>query len=139
MGIESDVIKIFSKNSSIIGDDCAYLRKTKQLISTDTIVENIHFNFKYFNDKQIAHRLLISNYSDVQASGGKPKFALLNISFPKNKKKEAILICKYLNLSAKKMDIQIIGGDTTSSKEIILSLTILSDTIKSRNVILLSK
>jgi thiamine monophosphate kinase len=56
----------------------------------------------------------------------------LNISFPKNKKKEATLICKYLNLSAKKLDIQIIGGDTTSSKEIILSLTILSDTIKSR-------
>jgi thiamine monophosphate kinase len=50
----------------------------------------------------------------------------------------ATLICKYLNLSAKKLDIQIIGGDTTSSKEIILSLTILSDTIKSRDVILRS-
>jgi thiamine-monophosphate kinase len=74
----------------------------------------------------------------VQASGGRPKFALLNISFPKNKKKEVTLICKYLNLSAKKLDIQIIGGDTTSSKEIILSLTILSDTIKSRDVILRS-
>ena len=49
MGIESDVIKIFSKNSSIIGDDCAYLRKTKQLISTDTIVENIHFNILMTN------------------------------------------------------------------------------------------
>ena len=138
MGLEDDVIGIFAKNNHLIGDDCAYLKKTKQLIATDTIVENTHFNLKYFSPKQIAHRLLISNYSDVQASGGKSKFALLNISFPKNKKKEAILICKYLNLSAKKLDIQIIGGDTTSSKEIILSLTILSDTIKSRNVILRS-
>jgi thiamine-monophosphate kinase len=81
---------------------------------------------------------MISNYSDIQASGGKPKFALLNVSFPKNKKREATLICKYLNLSAKNLNIQIIGGDTTSSKEIVLSLTILSDKIKFKNVILRS-
>tara|TARA_B100001093_G_scaffold108519_1_gene100752 strand:+ start:1095 stop:2048 length:954 start_codon:yes stop_codon:yes gene_type:complete len=138
MGLESDVIKIFAKNNDLIGDDCAYLKKTEQLIATDTIVENTHFNLRYFSPKQIAHRLIISNYSDIQASGGKPKFALLNISFPKNKKREATLICKYLNLSAKNLNIQIIGGDTTSSKEIVLSLTILSDKIKFKNVILRS-
>jgi thiamine-monophosphate kinase len=138
MGLESDVIKIFAKNNDLIGDDCAYLKKTEQLIATDTIVENTHFNLRYFSPKQIAHRLIISNYSDIQASGGKPKFALLNVSFPKNKKREATLICKYLNLSAKNLNIQIIGGDTTSSKEIVLSLTILSDKIKFKNVILRS-
>ena len=104
MGLEDDVISIFAKNNHLIGDDCAYLKKTEQLIATDTIVENTHFNLKYFSPKQIAHRLLISNYSDIQASGGKPKFALLNISFPKNKKRDTTLICKYLNLSAKKLD-----------------------------------
>jgi len=138
MGLENDVIRIFSKNNELIGDDCAYLKKTEQLIATDTIVENTHFNLKYFSPKQIAHRLIISNYSDIQASGGKPKFALLNISFPKNKKREATLICKYLNLSTKNLNIQIIGGDTTSSKEIVLSLTMLSDKIKFKNVILRS-
>lgn len=135
MSLETDVIDIFSKNNTFIGDDCAYLRKTKQLIATDTIVENTHFNFKYFNSKQVAHRLIISNYSDIQSSGGSPKYALLNISFPKNKKKMALSISNHINLLTKKLNIQIIGGDTTSSSEFVLSLTLLSDTINYENVI----
>lgn len=135
MGIESDVIKIFSKNSSIIGDDCAYLRKTKQLISTDTIVENIHFSFRYFNDKQIAHRLIVSNYSDIQSSGGTPRFGLLNISFPKNKKKVTLSICNQINLLSKKLNIEIIGGDTSSSENFVASLTLISDKIDQKDII----
>jgi len=135
MGLESDVINIFAKKSSIIGDDCAYLKKTKQLISTDTIVENTHFNFKYFNDKQIAYRLIVSNYSDIQSSGGTPRFGLLNISFPKNKKKLTLSICNQINLLSKKLNIEIIGGDTCSSENFVASLTLISDKIDYKDII----
>lgn len=82
MSNEEKIIKYFTKNYNKIGDDCAYLSQTKQLISSDTLVENIHFDLKYFTPKNIAHRLFTANYSDIQSSGGKPKYVLLNLSFP---------------------------------------------------------
>ena len=83
MDIEEKIIKNFSSNNKYIGDDCAYLEDTKQLISTDSIAEYTHFDIKKFTAMQIAHRLFVSNFSDIQSSGGEPKYALFNISFPK--------------------------------------------------------
>ena len=51
---EEKIIGYFTKNYKKIGDDCAYLSQTKQLISTDTLVENTHFDLKYFTPKNIA-------------------------------------------------------------------------------------
>ena len=112
MSNEEKIIKYFTKNYNKIGDDCAYLSQTKQLISSDTLVENIHFDLKYFTPKNIAHRLFTANYSDIQSSGGKPKYVLLNLSFPnknfKNSKDEVLKLYDerfirmweaYLNLS----------------------------------------
>ena len=82
MDLEQKILKLVSSNNSYIHDDCAYLSKSHQLISTDTLVENVHFNLKHFDDSKIAHRLFVCNYSDIQSSGGYPEYALLNISFP---------------------------------------------------------
>ena len=82
MNLEREILKKVSLNNSFIHDDCAYLKNSQQLISTDTLVENVHFNLKIFSATQIAHRLFICSFSDIQSSGGYPQYALLNISFP---------------------------------------------------------
>ena len=79
MSYEQKIINYFEKNYKKIGDDCAYINSTKQLISSDTLVENKHFDLKHFTPQNIAHRLFLSNYSDIQSSGGVPKYVLLNI------------------------------------------------------------
>ena len=138
MNLEFKIIKTFLPNNNFIGDDCAYLKETNQLISTDTLVENKHFDLKYFSTQQIAHRLFLSNYSDIQSSGGTPNYALFNISFPKNRFKKALSISQNLKKTLFTHNIKMIGGDTTSSDKIILSLTLISKKILKSNVLLRS-
>ncbi len=135
MNIENEIIKIFSKNSKYIGDDCAYLSKTKQLISTDSFIENIHFDFIKSTTRQISHKFLVSNISDIQSCGGTPKYALINISFPKNKFKKAKLISNYIKNICNKFNIEILGGDTTSSEKFFLSMTIISSSLEKKKIL----
>ena len=139
MDLESRIIKLLSLNNKYIGDDCAYIKETKQLISTDTLVENTHFDLKYFNVNNITHRLFISNFSDIQSSGGIPRYALFNISFPKKKFEIALSISKKLKSIANKHNVNIIGGDTTNSDKISLTLTLISKKIEKSDILLRSK
>ncbi len=136
MNIESKIIHYLSQKHLKIGDDCAYLSDTKQLITTDSLLEGVHFDLKYFTDRQIAHRIFLSNYSDILSSGGIPKYALLSVNTPKNKHKRVFNIIKQLEIYLKKYQIELIGGDTTSSKnDINFSLTLLSKQIEKRSIL----
>ena len=118
----------FSKtNNNLIGigDDCAYLNKENLLISTDTFIEDVHFDLKKSNPKQVAVKFFNANYSDLQSSGGDPLYCFLNISFPKKKKLFIEVFLKNFTLLLKKYKIHLIGGDTTKSPNIIsLTMTI---------------
>ncbi len=134
MSYEQKIINYLEKNYKKIGDDCAYINTTKQLISSDTLVENKHFDLKHFTPQNIAHRLFVSNYSDIQSSGGVPKYVLLNISFPnKNYKFVQQIITNFQRICLRNK-VEIIGGDTTSSEKIFLSITIISDKINNIRV-----
>ena len=134
MSYEQKIINYFSKKYKKIGDDCAYINTTKQLISSDTLVENKHFDLKHFTPQNIAHRLFLSNYSDIQSSGGVPKYVLLNISFPNKNYKFVQKIITSFHSICLRNKVEIIGGDTTSSEKIFLSLTIVSDKINNYRV-----
>ena len=135
MDLEQSILKLVSSNNSYIHDDCAYLSKSHQLISTDTLVENVHFNLKHFDASKIAHRLFVCNYSDIQSSGGYPEYALLNISFPSKNFELTQQIIKYFKKLLTKYNIKLIGGDTTSSSKIYLSSTFISKPIKKSEII----
>ena len=135
MDLEQRILKLVSSNNSYIHDDCAYLNKSHQLISTDTLVENVHFNLKYFETSKIAHRLFVCNYSDIQSSGGYPEYALLNISFPSKNFELTQQIIKYFKKLLTNYNIKLIGGDTTSSSKIYLSSTFISKPIKKSEII----
>ncbi len=115
-----------NKNLVGIGDDCAYLNKENLLISTDTFIENVHFDLRKSNGKQVAVKFFNSNYSDLQSSGGKPVYCFLNISFSKKKSNFINIFLKELTLILKKYKIILIGGDTTKSNtDISLTMTLL--------------
>ena len=135
MDLEQRILKLVSSNNSYIHDDCAYLSKSHQLISTDTLVENVHFNLKHFDPSKIAHRLFVCNYSDIQSSGGYPEYALLNISFTSKNFELAQQIIKSFKKLLTKHNIKLIGGDTTSSSRIYLSSTFISKPIKKSEII----
>ena len=71
--IESDTIYDPSTVVQGIGDDCAVYKVTEgyeQLVSTDTMVEGVHFSFQYMMPYDVGYRLMTANLSDIAAMGG---------------------------------------------------------------------
>ena len=105
-----------------IGDDAACFNN--YLITTDVMVENIHFTLKA-GINNIIFKLFTSNISDIAAMGGAPLYSLLTTSIPKNRIAHMELITA-INEALQFYGIYLIGGDTTgSARDIFLSLTLI--------------
>lgn len=63
-------------------DDCAHLHGQTALVTTDTIVENVHFSLNSASPYQVGRQLAVVNLSDMAGSGAKPTWALLNLQLP---------------------------------------------------------
>jgi len=120
-----------TKNAHI-GDDCAFLKEYGITLSTDALIEGVHFNTDYMNPYEIASKALIVNISDILASGAKPKYALISLSgkIDENFVKE---FYKGINDTANNFDVEIIGGDLTGGDKISIAITVIGDT-KKRNI-----
>lgn len=119
------------KNASLIkgvGDDAAVFRQTNQDIVTavDTFVENVHFSKQTMPLFFIGYRALAANISDMAAMGAKPVFYLASITIPSFwPMKEVQEVFSGLDACAKEYEMDLIGGDTVSGKELTLSVTII--------------
>jgi thiamine-monophosphate kinase len=130
--------KRFKKHSSNvligIGDDAALIKASNEnlLITTDMMVEGIHFNPNFITPFQVGFKLVSVNVSDVFAMGGKPKFLLLNIAM--NKSTDKTVFDTFLDGVNKAMNLyglSLIGGDISASFEgISVSATVIGYTKK---------
>ncbi len=128
---EFDLIKkyfvpISSNESQFLSNDGAVFKPKLNLdyvVSTDTIIEKVHFKGDESPDL-IAKKALRTNLSDLAAMGAEPEFYSLSISLPKIKAKSFIKnFVKGLKEDQKKYNIKLLGGDLTSSPDLI-SITI---------------
>ena len=105
------------------------------IISTDTIVEGIHF-FGNEDPADIAKKSLRVNLSDMAAMGAKPIFYNLSLSVPKVKASQFIpKFVKGLQDDQEMFDIKLIGGDLTSSlKHINITITIFGKSPKGKSI-----
>jgi thiamine-monophosphate kinase len=143
LGIINKFFQHFSLAASGInlgmGDDAAALEIPKgymQLITTDIMVEDIHFERKYCAPQFLGHKILAINLSDIAAMGGEPRYFLLSLGFPEDLEVEFLeAFIAGLQQTAKDYNVTLIGGDTSASKKyIILSLTLLGQ-VKKRELI----
>lgn len=99
-----------------VGDDCALLSIPdgfELAITTDTMVENIHF-FPDVNPEQLAYKLLAVNLSDLASMGAEPIAVTLAITLPKVDEQWLLAFSKGLFSLADAYGIDLIGGDTTA-------------------------
>lgn len=113
-----------------IGDDCAvFLTESEKgwLITTDALVEGIHFLKEEISPKDLGYKAVAVSVSDVAAMGGEPKYAFLSLAFPKNTNREwAHLLIEGIKEACDKWGILLLGGDTVGSKrDIFLNLTLI--------------
>ena len=105
-------------------------RKNYQLITTDTLVEGVHF--KRGNFFALGRKALAVNISDIAAMGGWPTHALVTLGVPDNLEVSAVdELYRGINGLARRHEIDIVGGDTVASpKAIIISITLLGEVEK---------
>lgn len=118
-----------------IGDDCALVPKNEKsyyVIGTDALIENIHFDLRYFSYEAVGHKALAVNLSDVAAMGAVPRYAFLNLALPRRAKdKDVAAFYEGFDALAKTHDVHLLGGDTCSSPNYwFVSVTLIGEAPK---------
>lgn len=101
-----------------IGDDAAVLdpKDKKILVSTDTLLENIHFNLAYTPLKHLGYKSVVAGLSDLVAMNAIPEQILISIAVSNRFPVEALEeIYTGINLACKHYAVDLVGGDTASS------------------------
>jgi thiamine-monophosphate kinase len=106
------------------GDDCAVLDvglpDRQLLFKTDAVVEGIHFK-RETPPERIGHKALARCLSDIAAMAGTPTAALITLALPRDFTPDFIeAIYAGLNALARRHDVAIVGGETTTNPERIL-------------------
>lgn len=113
--------KIELKNESTVkgvGDDAAVLDyKEKQvLVTTDLLLEGIHFDLTYVPLKHLGYKSAVVNFSDIYAMNGKPKQMTVSIGISKRFSVEDLdEFYSGLQLACNIYGVDIVGGDTSAS------------------------
>jgi thiamine-monophosphate kinase len=114
-----------------IGDDAAVLDFTnkKAVISTDLLIEGVHFDLAYMPLKHLGYKAVVVNVSDICAMNAKPTQITVSVAVSNRFPLEALEeLYAGIALAAKAYKVDVIGGDTTSSqKGLILSITAIGE------------
>lgn len=116
-----------------IGDDAAVITTENEcIITTDLLVEGVHFDLSYVPLKHLGYKAVMVNLSDVYAMNATPKQITVSIAVSNRFPLEALEeLYTGIRTAAKIYNIDVIGGDTTSStKGLLISITALGEAKK---------
>jgi thiamine-monophosphate kinase len=130
---------ITTKNSSTvkgIGDDAAVIDigDKYQLVSTDLLVEGVHFDLAYMPLKHLGYKAVAINVSDICAMNGDAKQITLGLALSNRYTVEALEeLYDGIKLACKYYGVDLVGGDTTSSTSgLMISVTVLGEVDKDK-------
>lgn len=112
------------------GDDCCVLRASgPQCVSADLFLENVHFRRSYFSPREVGHKALAVNVSDIAASGARPTAFTLCLALP------ADIPLPWLEeffagmaALAQQHRMVLAGGDLSRADKVHISVTVWGDT-----------
>ncbi len=118
-----------------VGDDAAVIStKLKTLVSTDMLVEGVHFDLAYMPLKHLGYKAVVVNISDIYAMNGTPKQFLCGIALSSRFPLEAVEeLYAGMIMACNKYKVDFVGGDTTSSQSgLIISGTAIGEAEESK-------
>jgi thiamine-monophosphate kinase len=110
-----------SRNKSTVegaGDDAAVIDSGKNftLVSTDLMLEGIHFNLIYSPLKHLGYKAVLRGISDIYAMNGKPEQILISLGISSRfTLQDTDELYEGINLACEKYEVDLAGGDMTSS------------------------
>lgn len=121
-----------------IGDDGAVLdfKDKKVVVSTDLLVEGVHFDLGYVPLKHLGYKAVVVNLSDICAMNATPTQITVSVAVSNRFPLEALEeLYEGIALASKIYNVDVIGGDTTSSqKGLIISITAIGEASESEIV-----
>lgn len=123
-----------------VGDDAAVINYTEgervTLITTDMLVEGVHFDLTYVPLKHLGYKSVVVNLSDIYAMNGNPKQITVSIALSNRFSLESVEeLYAGMLMACEKYGVDLIGGDTTSSLSgLVISITAIGEADKSKVV-----
>ena len=129
---ELNLLNLIKKNISTdkyIGDDTAYLEELGLVVTTDTLVEDVHFRLKTTSPFDLGFKALAVNLSDIASDGAIPAYAFVSLSLPKYIDEKFIEeFYQGMKELAIRHAVTIAGGDITSSNKMFVNITVIGKT-----------
>jgi thiamine-monophosphate kinase len=111
-----------------IGDDAAAWQSDShiQLATTDTLVQNVHFDLGTITWEALGWKALAVNLSDIAAMGGIPNYALLALALPAelNVTDVSRFINGFMDM-ATEFRVAVVGGNVTAAPKVVITVTII--------------
>jgi thiamine-monophosphate kinase len=122
-----------------IGDDAAVFRRRPGFLSvltTDALVEGIHFDLSYTPPDSLGWKSLVSNISDVAAMGGIPQYAAVSLAIPRDRETGWVeSFYRGMIRCGKDCGCTVVGGDTVESKSgLFISVTVTGE-VKEKQIV----
>ncbi len=114
-----------------IGDDAAVwqpARSQRSVISSDALVEGVHFSRDWMSPDQIGWRAMASNLSDLAAMGARPRLGTVTLGIPQTWSQETLLLA-YGGMArcARAYGLAIAGGDLVRAPVLTIAITVVGE------------
>ena len=126
---------LFSHKGTIkgIGDDCAVIGPYDGrviLISTDLLVEDVHFILDKISPEDLGQKAVAVNISDIAAMGGTALHILISLAIPRNMAVNMLQsIYRGIKKACKHYKVNIVGGDTSASPNgLVINVAVIGET-----------
>jgi thiamine-monophosphate kinase len=122
-----------------IGDDAAVIDIGTEnlLVSTDMLLEGIHFDLSYTPLQHLGYKAVAVNVSDIAAMNGKPEQIIIGLGLSNRFSLEAVdMLYEGIHAACKNYKVDLVGGDTTSSASgLVISITAIGRVAKDKMVL----
>ena len=116
--LTKDLKTVQASTKKAVGDDCAVMDfgSKKVLMTTDMLLEGIHFNLEYVPLKHLGYKAAVVNFSDIYAMNGTPTQITVSLGISKRFSVEDIeALYSGIRLACERYGVDIVGGDTCAS------------------------
>ncbi|KQS25368.1 thiamine-phosphate kinase [Dyadobacter sp. Leaf189] len=121
-----------------IGDDAAVIDLGEEygLISTDLMLEGVHFDLTFFPLKHLGYKAIATNVSDIAAMNGIPRQVTVSIAISNRFSVEAVdELYAGIKTACKDFNVDLVGGDTSSSRSgLLISVSVFGKVKKDKIV-----
>lgn len=136
--LTSDLSPVNSSTVTGVGDDAAVIDSGdhETLVTTDLLLEGVHFDIRYVPLKHLGYKSAIVNFSDIYAMGGTPKQFLVSLGVSSRFTVEHIEeLYSGIRLACQIYGVDLVGGDTSASVTgLIISGTCIGEVEKGKAV-----